>query len=274
MLQVPVFYWYGSRAHSLHCILRGVRKSRDMWLTVSSAAKGRPCPGRQLVINLGIAKTGTTSLLDYFTCNNFNASHNVYRGARRLRKFLSSGHGASAGHDAEPLWRDIMGDYDAHLELNDAPNCDFPQVDHAARLIELLPHACFLLSTRHPAHWVSSVRRFGDGILERQMRASCPEFSRGRPLTLAEWYDHRYRRVRAAMPRARCALELDIESSDAGSKLASWLNGTHSYCWGHSNPSQWTNESIVRNSMVRSWSGVMKIAALGQGNGCSTENAG
>ena len=200
--------------------------------------------GTPLVLNLGIFKSGTTSLQQFFKCNGWKASHNMDCGAERcssaLYRFLESRHWLSPGphpvltaHKAaneEKAFRQIMGPYDVHAELNHASDCSFPQVEHAEALVAALPGACFVVTSRPPEHFAHSVATFFDhyhastanksSLLSALLRGCTRRNKRPRnEADLVPWYQESMARC-AACPPCAVRRQVDIEGADAGERLA------------------------------------------------------
>ena len=241
---------------------------------VSSAPPPRAPPPKQcnsthafcpLVINLGVAKSGTMSLHNFFECNGWRASHNLDCGSRkrcstRLSQFLDDARadarlGFLTPSAALERLRTHLGGYDAHTELNAAGGpgiygeCQFPQVERAAELVRAVPGACYVLTHRPAESWVRSMLTYHrldratgrptNLSLGEEVVNSCARRQMAGPRSVAQlgpWYEEHVRRAKGAMRSAPCALALDIEAADAGEELAARFPGTNASCWPHAHP--------------------------------------
>ena len=223
----------------------------------------------RLVINLGIAKTGTTSLAMYFKCNNWSVAHDMNCGSSQRcsdgvidflqnfqkRNFISSmqlspqehafdksrlhGHEAMSNMAASNIeFKSYVGNHEVMAEINDAYHCIFPQVIFLHQLIASVPNACFILTTRPVEHWMQSVSSYvgdiGLGYLADAMLRSCPIQPRNKT-GLRIWYLNHMQRARQALQEVDCSVEIDIESSNAGSMLQKVFPESDASCWGHYN---------------------------------------
>ena len=185
---------------------------------------------RPLVIVIGMPKSGTGTIADFFTCNRWKTSH--WRCGRSgefcgdcMTRWVTDVSGQPAGDKSAEL-RSACGDYDvfAQVDYNPGYTCLFPQVFFLQTLLRYLPGACFVLNTRPTDHWLSSVRSWAigtelGGLLGRMIDA-CPIHPRNET-GLGEWYDRYKMRASLAMRSAKCALEFNIED-DVG--VTSHLN--------------------------------------------------
>ena len=240
---------------------------------------------RPLVVNLGIAKSGTTSLFKYFHCSGWKAVHDIKcRGicderrcknlscGDQLQRFILStplcdetetsplvrpcySHGTEQSENFfVQHFHEYTGPFDVYAEMNNAVNCNFPQVDLLFDIIERLSGACFILTSRPVEHWLDSVRRFrihGITLLERLLDkcSLAPQYAQNET-GLAAWYVMHLKRARAALAKVHCALEVEIESPDAGARLAELFPGTNSSCWGHANRNKHVPSQVVELSNV------------------------
>lgn len=216
-----------------------------------------------LVVNLGLAKTGTTSLREFFRCSNWSRivhdwgcgpnrdkqcadliidflQSNAWRGAQRNRSRLDAyGHSATSADTLERRFRSIMGPFDAFTEVNQARQCVFPQVTYMRLLLKALPNACFVLTTRDTKEWITSLRHYrtrtsGAALLD-ELLATCPLDEPTVP-ALERWFEAHYARARHELSaRVGCSVVVDIAHPLAGHELAARLPGTRAACWGHHN---------------------------------------
>eukprot|EP00326_Haptolina_ericina_P036444 CAMPEP_0181234334 /NCGR_PEP_ID=MMETSP1096-20121128/36895_1 /TAXON_ID=156174 ORGANISM="Chrysochromulina ericina, Strain CCMP281" /NCGR_SAMPLE_ID=MMETSP1096 /ASSEMBLY_ACC=CAM_ASM_000453 /LENGTH=181 /DNA_ID=CAMNT_0023329057 /DNA_START=215 /DNA_END=760 /DNA_ORIENTATION=+ len=138
--------------------------------------------------------------------------------------------------ELESRFRQEVGNFDVFAQLDAPYSCFFPQVDLLPRLVVRLPNACFVLTHRPVSAWLNSVRHFAPSrkqLLPALLRF-CPLSPRNES-GLALFYSMQLERARAVLSGHTCALEIDIEAHDAGTKLAAFFNGTNSSCWEHIN---------------------------------------
>lgn len=196
-----------------------------------------------VVVNLGVAKSGTVSLFEYFECNGWRATHDTDCGWNRCSTALSKWLTMNVSKTSpEDVFRDAMGGARVYAELNAARECFFPQADHVDQLVRSLPGACFVLTSRPPERWRASMLSYhAPGkrhSLAVEMLRSCA--SRGRQprehTELERWYTAHLERARRAMMAAKCALEVPIEQpvAEVGALLARRFPGTNATCWSHS----------------------------------------
>ena len=208
-----------------------------------------------LTINLGVTKTGTTSLHEYFVCNGWRSAH--WRGCGTARRFCASavlswllapfdatealptsvqrrliGRRANASANEASL-RAEVGGVDVVAELNLQTGCIFPQVSHLFALTARLSRACFVLTTRPVESWLRSVRGHSNDLLG-QLIADCP-ISPKNETGLARWYSEHVARAAEVLHRRPCAAVIDVEDPAAGKLLSRTFPGTDSRCWGHHN---------------------------------------
>lgn len=211
---------------------------------------------RPLVLEVGLPKTGTTSLAAYFRCSGWRASHqdcvNASSCAACTYAFVAdfadegrTGAAARTPRERERDFRRRCGDFDVFAQLDDATAtaCLFPQVDHLAALVAALPGACFVLNTRPLDAWVASVASYvesksafrGLSLVERLLR-TCPIHPRD-TTGLRAWARRHVDAARAALRTAACSLEVDLAAPAAttAAALARTFNGTRASCWTQHN---------------------------------------
>jgi len=193
-------------------------------------------PQRPLVINLGLAKSGTTSLHEFFRCSGWCSRHDWGTLTHAMLATLAFAQSQSTVN-ADAILRARLGTpADVLAEVNDAFRCVFPQVDHLDHLLRFFPEACFVQTTRPVDHWIRSLRgwRLPNGVtLLGSMITRCPIRPRDES-GLRTWYLRHERRVRKALSGRQCALVIDIEK-DPGVELARHFSRTNESCWGHHN---------------------------------------
>ena len=196
------------------------------------------------IINLGLPKSGSTSLRDFFSCGNLTASHFKCNGApcgMCVDQNLQAGRPALHG----------CGDYHVWAQLDWAPiglpiqkkkQCFFPQLSALKELHEQYPEATFVLPTRPPRHWIASVDNWQHADYRmREVLAACnlPGLPSGRKPSdteLASFYVQHSRTVRTFVANhpSHTLIEFDLEEPDVAQKLA-LVSGVPATCWGKSN---------------------------------------
>ena len=196
------------------------------------------------VINLGLPKSGSTSLRDFFSCGNLTASHFKCNGApcgMCVDQNLQAGRPALHG----------CGDYHVWAQLDWAPiglpikkkkQCFFPQLSALKELHEQYPEATFVLPTRPPRHWIASVDNWQHADYRmREVLAACnlPGLPTGRKPSdteLASFYVQHSRTVRTFVANhpSHTLIEFDLEEPGVAQKLA-LASGVPATCWGKSN---------------------------------------
>ena len=162
---------------------------------------------RPLVIVLGMPKTGTESIAEFFKCNGWKSSHwkcpgHGYCGQCLLR-WVAAVAGSSIADGAD-LLREACGDFDVFSQIDYEPSgaCLFPQVTYLPTLLRYLPNAYFVLNTRPTAHWLSSAAQWGN-MLERLTQA-CPINPRN-STGLGQWYE-----AILSAHRKPCAMQMSV----------------------------------------------------------------
>lgn len=181
--------------------------------SVTAEAASATNKSRPLIIVIGMPKTGTQTIGEFFECNGLKSSH--YRCGQSfcgdcVMKWVTQMSGSSTT-DGSAALRSACGDYDVFAQVDYEPNgaCLFPQMYFLQTLLRYLPSACFILNTRPTEHWLESVRNWND-MLSHMIR-SCPINPRN-ATGLGEWYERfRARASLALRASSRCALEFDIE---------------------------------------------------------------
>jgi hypothetical protein len=181
-------------------------------------------------INLGLPKSGTSSLYDYYSCGNVYSSHHKC-------KLETCGECVLANVEAGRPPLDSCGNYAFYGQLDvdginydsegnwpgEGTPCYFPQLSALQELHDAYPTARFTLTTRPPAHWLASV--VGWGLQERLVDCDLPGLpkSKGSEDELMAWFSSHLDTVRefvAAHPSHGPLLEIDIEDDRTGQVLA------------------------------------------------------
>ena len=215
------------------------------------AAKLPPRP----IINVGMPKSGSSSLADFMACGGVKTSHFTcgkhHLSDKMCNTCLEFNHNAS-----KPLL-DNCGDFDAWAQI-DAPasahhSCNglnYPQITLLDELHAAYPSATFVLPTRPPAHWIESLDNWNTSVADMEKRetyrpllANCDlaeaGFPKGVGTTDAELTDFYNKHTEAVHRFVRAhpshqLITVDIEHSDAGKKLSAAV-GLPERCWGKSN---------------------------------------
>ena len=186
-----------------------------------------------LVINLGLPKTGSTTLHHFFQCGGFSSSHWFCGGKKKcaecIRANLKNGSAPLEGCDNFAVFTQID---DPSLLPS---SCYFPQVDALQALYRHYPHALFLLPRRNSGAWTRSVRKWSmmGSLMSDRMRA-CTFQTRGKIEDLHQFYHEHLEAVRAfarVNPKMKI-LEYDVEQPKP---LFDHFKNISQHCWGHWN---------------------------------------
>lgn len=216
-------------------------------------------PSPKLLLNLGVGKSGTTSLSEFLKCNLIEAKHFYCQSstmfvntssaamphwlcAVALHKFIARERSRPTPLPSNDFERELrlaltQKDELAFTEMSDGYRCLFPQVKHAAWLVENLPHACFTLTSRPAKSWARSVSAWPG--LKDAMFATCPNgtFSSLDEAGLEHWYEEHLASARKAIANARCGFEISLNDPDAGVALmrAHGYSANPTCTWPHTN---------------------------------------
>jgi len=212
----------------------------------------RCCPRNdRVVINLGLPKTGTTTLHNYFKCGGRTSSHWEV-GMEETTRF-KSGH-PEPETCAACLHRNIKirdqaplagcGDYQVWTQIDD-PNADpakcfFPQVDSVDALHKHYPDAVYLLPRRDTEDWIRSVENafhndeeMGSNTSMADRIRRCPFTTRVPAGNLREFVRHHLARTRQwAQEHKVTLIEYDIREP---APLLDFFNDIPPRCWQHAN---------------------------------------
>ena len=196
------------------------------------------------VIGVGLPKSGTTSVFDFFACGGLNASH---------WKCGSSGFCGRCMHDNLVQGRPLLegcGDYDVFAEINITPqdnalhhvdDCYFPQVSNLTELYDAAPNATWVLTVRPTANWVASVGEWpGHGVgLREKLLMGCglPGVTTADDAELSSFYDNHNAAVRAfaASRPSLTFVEVAVEEAGAPAAMHAAFAAVPESCWGQSN---------------------------------------
>ena len=197
------------------------------------------------VIDVGLPKSGTTSVYDFFACGGLRTSH---------WQCGSAGFCGQCMHAnlerGQPLLEGC-GDYDVFAEINVTPQdnalhkvdtCYFPQVSSLPQLYEAAPNATWVLSLRPTANWVASVGAWpGDGsgnhLREKLRSCDLPGVTTADDVELAAFYDAHRDAVRAfaASKPSLTFVEVAVEDDGAATVMHAAFAAVPQSCWGQSN---------------------------------------
>ena len=115
-------------------------------------------PGAPKVFVIGLPKTGTTSLHEFFKCGGRSSAHWRCAANRRCGECIES----NVRIGRPPMQG--CGDFDVYAQMDvDADgnhSCYFPQIDALATLYRHYPRATYILNTRPFDHWNRSIHRW------------------------------------------------------------------------------------------------------------------
>ena len=144
------------------------QQSHATFLDVLDKHTRSKLPG-PLVINLGMPKTGTTSLTKYFKQLGIECAHWKTKDKRIIGEAMTS-----SLHSKKPIFKDLPNvrcltqmDFcrwtDKKRRISE---CFWPQIDMLQTLVKRFPSAKFILTTRNVDSWFDSVSRWSD-LLDR-----------------------------------------------------------------------------------------------------------
>jgi hypothetical protein len=209
------------------------------------------------ILVVGMPKTGTTSIRDFFRCNGHNASHwkcatdtMTMGGPDSLRKKAIKGkYCAQVIKDNiannRPALQDT-GNYQVYAQMDvELPEvavmqgvlpfaCYMPQVNDLEKLSASYPKATFILNTRNASRWVNSLRTFLD-FDEKLKQCDLKGFPKGTGDTDEEFeafFHEHSQNIRDFVKKnpSHTLIEVDIEDPDAGHQLAEAF-GQSPQCW-------------------------------------------
>jgi hypothetical protein len=268
-----------SRNHSSH--ISGNSSDGVGWLLPSVSRKfylgtgfgesfGPPLALPTPILVVGMPKSGTTSIRDFFRCNGHNASHwkcaatedntdtsaapsSGRRGGRTIRiekprsKFCAHVIKDNIDNGRPPLLH--TGNYEVYAQMDlELPDiavkhgkpfaCYMPQVNDLQALSDAYPHATFILNTRNASHWVHSLRTFMD-FDEKLKTCDMTGFPAGYGDTDEEFetFFHQHsQHIRQFVKDhpTHTLVEINIEDPNAGSQLANAF-GLYEECWAKRN---------------------------------------
>lgn len=196
------------------------------------------------IINLGLPKTGTTTLTDALRHAGLKvADWRIRKGQSTLPEITGEHVGRIIYADyfasGDPLAR--LGEFDVVNEMS-AVRHDrslWPQTDWGllSAIQSHHPEVKFLLSYRDPAKTANSMIRWNNLGRRRLPQADVPGLPRGfgrSEAELAKWVEGHFTFCRRVFAGCANFLEFDIEDPDARDKIAAYLDIDLPW-WGQSN---------------------------------------
>lgn len=113
----------------------------------------------EVIINVGLPKSGTTSLHSFFKCGNISSSHHhckkKYCEASSTLCRCSDCIKQNIEQNRDPFH--ACGNYTAWTQMDTDMTCYFPQISALELLHYYYPHSTFVLPIRESSAWVNSV---------------------------------------------------------------------------------------------------------------------
>jgi len=210
------------------------------------------------VINIGLPKSASTSVLDFFQCNGMKTSHYNCEanctGTRKGHEFC--GDSEKAGkcgecvydniHDGQPpfegcgeydVWAQFDGSWNVPQNGDKEPACFLPQMTEMHALHAAYPDATFVMATRKPDMWVKTVAtmpKLRDAFRACKFTA-CQADCVADDTQFAAFYDEHTRTIRQWIEKhpSHKLIEIDADGDIADtSKLVADATGLSSSCWG------------------------------------------
>jgi hypothetical protein len=192
--------------------------------------------GKSPILVMGMPKSGTTSINDFFQCNGLTASHQYCGGVGfcglairdNLHRHLPPLHGF-----------DERFDVFTQLDTNIPPSkCYYPQMQALEEIHQHYPNTTLILNTRNSTAWLHSVNTWS-GMRKRFIKCDLPGFPEGvgaKDEEMLEFYQNHLERIREFAKRypSHRLIEVSINDENAGDILASAFR-LDATCWGHSN---------------------------------------
>jgi len=220
------------------------------------------------VILLGMMKSGTTSVYDFFKCADVPSTHyccspgatdhppchpagtpanetNDHLCGYCIKNNISRGRPPleGCGDDATEVYAQMdceMGGWRRDARTNETVHTPMylymPQITALDALHAHYPDATFILNLRDPVRWESSVRNWFQ-LKGRFKKTHLPEYGYPRgTVALQEFYVNHTKRVRDFVKThpSHALVEVNIEEENAGDVMAEAF-GLSPSCWGKSN---------------------------------------
>ena len=185
---------------------------------------------------IGLPKTGTTSLHEFFKCGNRSSAHWKCIGKRRCGECIES----NVQRQRPPMQG--CGDFDVYAQMDvdgdGNHSCYFPQIDALDVLYRYYPGATYILNTRPFDHWNRSIHRW-HGMYNRLrhkcrwpfVQANDTDFFK-RLHREVQLHAHSFQREHPEMR----LVTINIESNVTGRVLSSEF-GIPKECWTQKNKS-------------------------------------
>ena len=199
---------------------------------------------RLRVINLGLPKSGTTTLGKALRRAGLNVADWKIRDGQSVHDALKDEFVGKCFYEAyfatsDPLA--AMEEFDAFSEISAIGGGAnyWPQFDYGllAAVAAHHPGARFVLSYRAPEEIVESMmawRNLGTGRLPKNAIPGLPEGFGTEPHELRRWVEGHYAYLRAAFAGRDDFLEYDITDADAPARIGAFI-GRELPWWGHAN---------------------------------------
>jgi len=235
--------------------------------TSSYAAMGMP------VLNMGMPKTGSSTLSQFFECIGLNGTHQVFRNGKGDKEWEGICMRDAVNIGLPPLdtcakdqhfMMQLDTIYPFGMSGNNAgmaqtsksrDECFFPQLSLLEAFHQEAPNATFVLNFRPMREWIKSMRGWGD-MMHRFQLCHLPNMPRGFPENI-----HNETAMTPVMHHFVCShilhvrhfveefpshalIELDLYDSNTSAMVMSELFSTvaeekvNPTCWGHANESK------------------------------------
>jgi len=216
--------------------------------------KPPPPPPPLPYIIVGMPKSGTTTIHDYFQCGKtLRTSHFICKGRTHACDTCLPNVCAVCMRDnfikngpSSPLMEGC-GDWDVYTELDACmmlknpqnPVCYYPQVTDLEGIHASHPGATFILNLRNVDRWIGSVGRYKDlsrCLVNCNIEGVLPKGKGTEPDELRKFYNDQTERVRefVKLHPTHKLVEVNIEDEKAGEYMES-VFGITAQCWGHAN---------------------------------------
>lgn len=184
------------------------------------------------VLNLGMPKCGSTTLLDFFRCAGFNANHG--QNGKCMEQAVLDGKPPISGCKGTNSL-DVLCQLDNNFE-----GCSYPQITLLDEIHREFPRASFVLPFRPVNDWIRSARDYHNmesrwnncllpGLVKKQKQLSKQD--------IRNWWCGHVNHVREFVKRhpTHKLVELDLYDAQSSSKALASLFNADASCWGHSN---------------------------------------
>ena len=242
---------------------------------ISEPARGPVTP----VISLGLPKTGTSTIHQFFECTNVSSQHYlcgdgeicalcVFDNLRsgKLPPFQGCGDYVSwTQFDMyQPLQQVAGGTADARVfetvaPDKDRPTCFRPQYDSLEAISLHYPQAIFIVHRRPPTQWLESIKRYGVPTVATALRLC---FGLSDDEALLDFYEEHYTRIRSFLSQhpQHTYVDIEIGSSDARAIMSAVFDARPG-CWGHANKlADWQQTNCQQKNCHEVWSETFRPA--------------